>query len=202
MRKSVRRIAVLASGGGTTLQAVIDAISQKTLEVFEIAIVISDNPYAYALTRAQMNGIKTHVLTADVTAEEGDKELKDVLESANVDLVLLLGYLKLIGPITLSHFPVVNTHPSLLPKYGGKGMHGMNVHMAVVKNEESESGVTLHWANGDYDKGQVIWQTKVPVYPSDNPRDVSDRVQMVEKTQLVYLLKAFTERKIDFPELN
>ena len=197
MKKEVRRLAVLASGSGTKLQAIIDAIVVRTLDI-KVAIVVSDKWDAYVLRRAEIAGMKSDVLQAD-TVEERDEELTEVLKRADVDLVLLAGYLKPIGPKVLDNFTVINTHPSLLPKYGGKGMYGMHVHQAVVDNHETESGVTLHFVNSEYDRGPVIWQTHVPVYPEDTADDVSTRVQAAEKTQLVSILKAFSEGKIDIP---
>ena len=197
MKMKVRRLAVLASGSGTTLQAIIDAIESKALDA-DIVTVVSDKEDAFALARAQKSGIHTHLLRA-TTADERDNELNEVLEQTAPDLVVLAGYLKLIGPKVLSNFAVINTHPSLLPKYGGKGMHGMHVHQAVVNNNEKESGVTLHFVNEEYDRGQIIWQTHVPVYSSDTADDVSIRVQSAEKTQLVSILRAFSEGKIDIP---
>lgn len=197
MKKEVRRIAVLASGSGTTLQAIIDAIIRGVLDI-RVVTVVSDKRDAFALRRAEMAGMGTHVLQA-TTAEERDEELTEVLKKAEIDLVVLAGYLKLIGPKVLDNFTVINTHPSLLPKYGGKGMHGMYVHQAVVDNHEKESGVTLHFVNSEYDKGPTIWQTHVPVYLEDTADDVSARVQAAEKTQLVSMLKAFSEGKIDIP---
>ena len=197
MKSELRKLAVLASGSGTTLQAVIDAIVSSKLDS-KIVLVVSDKKNALALTRARMAGVDTYTLEA-TTAEKRDEELHEVLVKADPDLVVLAGYLKLIGPKVLEDFYVINTHPSLLPKYGGKGMHGMHVHQAVVDNHEKESGVTLHFVNSEYDRGPVIWQTHVPVYPEDTADDVSARVQAAEKTQLVSMLKAFSEGKIDIP---
>lgn len=198
MKKEVRSIVVLASGSGTTLQAILDAIDSGVLNV-EVRAVVSDNRDAYALERAKQKKIVTHILYSG-NAKDRDGELLSVLRCHDPDLVVLAGYLKLIGPEVLKNFTVINTHPALLPKYGGKGMHGMNVHRAVVNAKETESGVTLHFIDGEYDKGQTIWQTHVPVYPEDTADDVSDRVQAAEKTQLVSMLRAFSEGKIDFPE--
>lgn len=198
MKRKVRRLAVLASGSGTTLQAIIDAIKSDVLDT-NIEVVVSDKADAFALKRAKRVGIQTHVLQA-TTAEKRNEELNEILKQSEVDLVVLAGYLKLVGPNVLRDFTVINTHPSLLPKYGGKGMHGMHVHQAVVDNHEKESGVTLHFVNEEYDKGQIIWQTHVPVYPEDTADDVSARVQAAEKTQLVSILRAFSEGKIDIPE--
>ena len=198
MKKKVRKLAVLASGSGTTLQAIINSIKWNELNA-QINIVVSDNKHAYALERAYMFDIKRYILKS-TTAEDRDEELLKVLKHADVDLVVLAGYLKLVGPKVLKEFTLINTHPSLLPKYGGKGMYGMNVHQAVVENHESESGVTLHFVNEEYDKGLIIWQTHVPVYHEDTADDVSARVQTAEKTQLVSILKAFSEGKINIPD--
>lgn len=198
MKFRIKRLAVLASGNGTTLQAIIDAIKSNVLDV-DIITVISDKEDAVALTRAQAANISTYVLR-ETTANERDEELYYVLKNANVDLVVLAGYLKLIGPKVINNFTLINTHPSLLPKYGGKGMHGMNVHQAVIDNNEYESGVTLHFVNQEYDKGQIIWQTHVPIYSEDTADDVSIRVQAAEKTQLISILRAFSEGKINIPE--
>lgn len=122
MKKQVSRIAVLASGNGTTLQAIIDAIKEKRLDL-EIAIVVSNTPKAKALTRAETSSIRYHVLTG-ATEEERDNELYGLLKETNVHLVVSAGYLRPIGAKVRDNFTVINTHPSLLPKYGGKGMYG------------------------------------------------------------------------------
>ena len=189
---------MLASGSGTALEAIINAIVARVLDI-RVVIVISDKSDAYALRRAEFAGMGKYVLQK-ATAEERDEELVEVLEKADIDLVVLADYLKPIGPKVLDKFSIINTHPSLLPKYGGKGMYGMHVHQAVVDNCEEESGVTLHFVDSEYNKGPVIWQTHVPVYPEDTAEDVSIRVQAAEGTQIVSILKAFSEGKIDIPK--
>lgn len=116
MKVKVRRLAVLASGSGTTLQAIIDAIESEVLDT-NIVTVVSDREDSFALTRAQTSSIETYVLRAN-TAEERDEELHEILKKADPDLVVLAGYLKPIETKVLSDFTVINTHPSLLPKYG------------------------------------------------------------------------------------
>ena len=192
MKKKLKKLAVLASGNGSTLQAIIDAIEKKKLDS-EIKIVITNNNEAYALTRAKNSNINTYILK-DYTDE---KELYNVLKDADVDLVISAGYLKLIPKNVIKDFTIINTHPALLPKYGGKGMYGMNVHRAVVENHEKETGVTLHFVNEEYDKGKIIAQTKVRVFKKDTPEDVSARVQKAEKIQLIKVLKDFSRGKID-----
>ena len=193
MKKKLKKLAVLASGNGSTLQAIIDAIEKKKLDS-EIKIVITNNNEAYALTRAKNSNINTYILK-DYTDE---KELYNVLKDADVDLVILAGYLKLIPKNVIKDFTIINTHPALLPKYGGKGMYGMNVHRAVVENREKETGVTLHFVNEEYDKGKIIAQTKVRICKKDTPEDVSAKVQKAEKIQLVNALIDFSNGKIDY----
>ena len=196
MEKKVRKnLAVLASGSGTTLQAIIDAIESNNLDS-KIVVVISNNQNAYALDRARKAGIP-YFIVDNKSAEENDESLSRLLRAFNVDLIVLAGYLKKIGPRLLEEYVIINTHPSLLPKYGGKGMHGMHVHQAVVDNEEKETGVTVHFVDEHYDHGHIIRQTKVPVYPEDTADDVSARVQAAEKPQLVSVLKDFAEGKIN-----
>ena len=192
MKKKLKKLAVLASGNGTTLQAIIDAISVKELDA-EIKIVISNNPNAYALTRANNANINTYVLKDS----KNEEELYQVLKDSNIDLIVLAGYLKLIPLKVIREFTIINTHPALLPKYGGKGMYGMNVHRAVVENHEKETGATLHFVNEEYDKGKIIVQTKVKVNEEDTPEDVASRVQAAEKVQLVKSLKKFSRGLID-----
>ena len=192
MKKELKRYAVLASGNGTTLQAIIDAIKEKELDA-EIKIVISNTSEAFALERAKKAKINTYVLK-DYKNED---ELYNILKESDVDLVILAGYLKLIPVKVIRDFTIINTHPALLPKYGGKGMYGMNVHRAVVENHETETGATLHFVNEEYDKGKIISQTKVRVCKKDTPEDVSAKVQKKEKIQLVKALKQFSKGKID-----
>lgn len=192
MKKRIKKLAVLASGNGTTLQAIIDSINNKELDA-KINIVISNTNDAYALTRAESSNIKTYVLKD----YKDEKELYNILKESDIDLVVLAGYLKLIPVNVIRDFLVINTHPALLPKYGGHGMYGMNVHRAVVSNHEKETGATLHFVNEEYDKGKIISQIKVKVYKNDTPQKVSARVQKSEKIQLINVLKDFSEGKID-----
>lgn len=127
-------LVVFASGNGTTLQAVIDAIEANQLEA-SISLVVSNNPNAFALERAKKSNIPTYIIK-EKDNEKIDAELVKVLSKINVDLIVLAGYLKLIGPKLISKYTIINTHPSLLPKYGGKGMYGINVHRAVIKAKE------------------------------------------------------------------
>ena len=195
MKKKLKKLAVLASGNGTTLQAIIDAINNKELDS-KINIVISNTEEAYALTRAKEAEIKNYVLKD----YKDENELYEVVKENDIDLVVLAGYLKLIPLKVIKEFTIINTHPALLPKFGGKGMYGMNVHRAVVENHEKVTGATLHFVNEEYDKGKIIAQTKVRVLKKDTPEDVSAKVQAAEKIQLINVLKDFSEGKIDIAD--
>ena len=187
-------LVVFVSGNGSTLQAIIDSIKTKKLEA-QIDLVVSDNPNAYALQRAKDNNIETYTIQNKNFANR-DLELSNVLSKYSINLIVLAGYLKMIGPILLDKYTIINTHPSLLPKFGGKGMHGMHVHEAVVQAKEKFTGATVHFVNEEYDKGNIISQTKVEVLPSDTANIVSQKVQTVEKIQLIEVLNRFIHNKI------
>lgn len=182
-------LVVFASGNGSTLQAIIDAINNKKLNS-NIVLVVSNNPNAFALERAKKANIPTYVIK-NKNFKDIDDELYEVLSHYNINLIVLVGYLRLIGDQLLSKYTIINTHPSLLPKYGGKGMHGMHVHTAVIQAKEKQSGVTVHYINNEYDKGNIISQTVVDVLKTDTPETLASRVQAAEKIQLVNVIKKF-----------
>ena len=190
------RLGILASHEGTTLQSVLDAIGAGRLSA-SVAVVISNNGGSGALRRARL--AKVHAVhlsgTTHPDPEQFDLAVLDTLTAVGVDLVLLAGYLKKLGPRVLSAFEgrILNTHPALLPKFGGKGMYGMHVHKAVIATGDSESGVSIHLVDGEYDTGAVIAQCKVPVLPGDSPADLASRVQAREKE---FLLETLAELNI------
>ena len=180
-------------GNGTTLQAIIDNIENGTLDA-KINLVISDNANSFALKRAENHNIPTYVIK-EKTFEEIDIELENVLKNYDIDLIVLVGYLKLIGNRLINNYTIINTHPSLLPKFGGKGMFGMNVHTAVVEAKEEFSGPTVHFVNSNYDEGNIISQTKVKLDKNETPESLSAKVQTAEKIQLIEVLKDFINKK-------
>lgn len=180
-------------GNGTTLQSVIDNIENGTLDA-KINLVVSDNKDAYALKRAENSNIPTYIIK-NKTSEEIDIELENLLRNYDIDLIVLVGYLKLIGKRLVSRYTIINTHPSLLPKFGGKGMYGMNVHKAVVEAGEKTSGPTVHFVNDKYDEGNIISQTKVELDENETPESLSAKVQTAEKIQLIRVLKNFINQK-------
>lgn len=181
-------------GSGTTLQSVIDAINSNELDA-NISLVVSDNPNAYALCRAKNNNIDTYLINSK-TNDEIDVELFNVLKGYDIDLIVLAGYLKMIGNNLINNYQIINTHPSLLPKFGGKGMYGMKVHSAVFEAHEEFSGPTIHFVNTEYDKGNIITQTKVEIKDIDTPDTISKKVQAIEKIQLVETLKRFARNEL------
>ncbi|MBR3697409.1 MAG: phosphoribosylglycinamide formyltransferase [Clostridia bacterium] len=187
-------LVVFASGNGSTLQAIIDAINMNKLDA-KIELVVSNNKNAYAIERAKKFGICTYIISSK-KIDEIDDEMFEVLKKYNIDLIVLAGYLKMIGPKLLKKYRIINTHPSLLPKYGGKGMHGVNVHKAVIDAKEKISGVTLHFVNSEYDKGEIIRQTTVEVLKEDNAESLSAKVQIAEKKQLIEVLQEFSKNRI------
>lgn len=184
-------LVVFASGNGSTLQAIIDSINNHELEA-QIDLVVSDNTNAYALERAKAHHIETYIIQ-NKNFMQRDLELSHILSKYSIDLIVLAGYLKMIGPNLLEKYTIINTHPSLLPKYGGKGMHGMHVHEAVIAAHEKYSGATIHFVNQEYDKGNIISQTQVEILPSDTAETLSQKVQTAEKIQLIQVLNRFVD---------
>ena len=176
------RLAALASGGGTNLQAIIDACKRGELNA-EVCVVISNNSGSRALQRARDEGIPAYHLSAVTHSNSLDDTICQTLEEHQVDLVLLAGYMRLLGPITLAryHNRVLNSHPALLPKFGGKGMYGSNVHQAVLDAGETVTGVTIHYVDEQYDHGPTLAQCEVPVLPDDTLETLEERVKDRER---------------------
>lgn len=177
------RIGVLASGGGTNLQSIIDACSGGRISG-EVALVISNNSSAGALERARRAGIPTlHVSSVTHPDPEClDKAIVEALVRSGVGLVALAGYMKKIGRETLERYRcrILNIHPALLPHFGGQGMYGMAVHRAVVASGASVSGPTVHLVSGEYDTGPILAQEEVPVLENDTPESLQERVLEAE----------------------
>ena len=185
-------LVVFASGNGSTLQAIIDNIKNGNLKA-KINLVVSDNKNAYALERAKESNIPTYIING-TNKEDIDIELDNILENYDIDLIVLAGYLKMIGLRLINKYTIINTHPSLLPKYGGKGMFGMNVHKAVIEAHEKISGPTVHFVNENYDDGNIISQTEVKIEDYETPESLAKKVQDAEKIQLINVLKEFTQK--------
>ncbi|HEV7732620.1 MAG TPA: phosphoribosylglycinamide formyltransferase [Candidatus Binatia bacterium] len=185
------RLGVLASHEGTTLQAVLDAVADGRLPA-TVGLVISNNRESGALRRARAAGVATAHLSSATHPDPDrlDEAILDALTTAQVDLVLLAGFMKKLGPRMLAAYAgrVLNTHPALLPKFGGRGMYGNRVHEAVLAAGETETGISIHLVDAEYDTGRVLAQCRVPVMRGDSVDDLSARVQAREKEFLVETL--------------
>ncbi|MBV1905556.1 MAG: phosphoribosylglycinamide formyltransferase [Pseudomonadales bacterium] len=182
------RLAILSSHEGSLLQLVMDACAAKQLPA-SVELVISNNSTSRAYARARDMGVDTLHLSKNThpDADLLDQAMLSALISHGVTLVLLAGYMRRIGPATLAHYKgrIINTHPSLLPKFGGQGFYGRHVHEAVLAAGESVTGASVHWVTNEYDEGAVIAQTSVPVLPEDNALNIEDRVKAVERDLLL-----------------
>lgn len=184
-------IAVLASHEGTTLQAVLDACAEGRIAA-RVALVVSNNSGSGALRRARSAHVETLHLSSAThpDAAERDRALCAALRARAVDVVLLAGYMKPVGPVTLAAFPgrILNTHPALLPKFGGRGLYGMAVHRAALASGDPVSGATIHLVGAEYDSGPILAQVTVPIERSESPQSLAERVQRAERELLVQVL--------------
>jgi phosphoribosylglycinamide formyltransferase-1 len=173
----MKRIAILASGSGSNAEAIMKAF-EKSAEL-QVGLVISNNSSAGVLARAKKFNVP-HVVINTAQAKAGLLMLS-LLES-KTDFIVLAGYMKLIPKNVIQAFEnrIVNIHPALLPKYGGKGMYGENVHKAVAEAKEPESGITIHFVNQNYDEGAIIFQASVPIETTDGYKEIGAKVLKLE----------------------
>ncbi len=174
----IKNVAIFASGEGTNAQTIIDYFKES--KNIKIALVVSNKSTANVLVRAKKSNIP--ILILDRTTFFETNEVIELLKNAQIDLILLAGFLWIIPENLIKAFPnkIVNIHPSLLPKFGGKGMYGLNVHKAVVESKEKESGITIHFVNEEYDKGKIISQHKCVVSENDTAETLADKIQILE----------------------
>ena len=174
----MNKIAIFASGSGTNAENIIKF--SKENKKIEISAIFSNNKNAYAIQRAINHNIKYHIFSRPDFYQS--KKVLEILKSYNIDFIVLAGFLWLIPEYLIDAYPnkIINIHPALLPKYGGKGMYGMSVHKAVVENNEKETGITIHYVNREYDKGNTIFQAKCDVWPNDTPESIAKKVHELE----------------------
>jgi phosphoribosylglycinamide formyltransferase 1 len=200
MPSSKIKVGVLISGGGTNLQALIDAIQADPDFPAEIVTVLASKKSAYGLTRAKDADIAAHTVPYKDFATHDDFEdtLHRLLVEAQVDLICLAGFMKILsaGFIQKWEGRILNIHPALLPKFGGKGMYGHYVHEAVIAAGEKESGASVHIVTAGCDEGPVILQGAVPVQPDDTPDTLATRVLMIEHGIYPRALKKFAEQML------
>ena len=188
------RLAVLASGGGTNLQAVLDAIAGGELDA-RVVLVAGNKEDAGALERARRAGVRAEWIPK---GEDYDQRLLALLEETAPDLVVLAGYLKLIPPETVRRFRqrMINIHPALLPAFGGQGMYGIHVHEAVLEYGAKVTGVTVHLVDEEFDHGQIVAQLPVPVLEGDDPKTLQERVLQVEHKLYPRVLQWFAQGRV------
>ena len=175
-----KRIAIFVSGGGSNARVMIDRFQAHPEDGVEVVLLVSNKATAGGLTVAAERGIPSLVVKRKDWAT--GEELLAALKAYKVDLIVLAGFLWLIPPYLVKAYPkrIVNIHPALLPKYGGKGMYGHHVHEAVRAAGETESGITIHYVNEHYDKGNIVFQAAVRLDPDDTPEQIAERVLRLE----------------------
>lgn len=195
------KLAVLVSGSGSNMQAIIDSTKKGILKnAAEVALVVSNNAGAYALQRAKKENIKTVCIKRDVfkDAISFNKSILQELVASKIDLICLAGYMTLLGTDIVSKYvgKILNIHPALLPKFAGKGMYGHYVHEAVLSAKEKKSGATVHFVDVEYDTGKIILQKDVDVFDDDSPDKLSKRVLEIEHQIYPQAIKKIIENKL------
>ena len=189
------RIAVLASGRGTGFQSIIDHIDCGILKNVEIAVMVTNNPDAGAIARAKKHGIMYDVAFGNMV--EIERKLQGIVRTMNIDLIVLAGWMKVLSEDFVSSFPyrIINIHPSLLPKHGGKGMYGIKVHEAVLRSNDKETGCTVHFVIPEVDQGPIIAQKKVPMV-NDSPFSLEAKVQIQEHLLYPKAIQLIADKRV------
>ncbi|MBQ2284610.1 MAG: phosphoribosylglycinamide formyltransferase [Clostridia bacterium] len=184
---TVKKIAILASGSGSNAENIANYFAGS--DYAEVSFIIANNPNAFVLERAKRLGIEAAVVTkAEFMEADG---IIAMLQERGIDFVVLAGFLLLVPQKLIQAYPgkIVNIHPALLPKHGGKGMYGDNVHKAVVASGDTESGITIHLIDEHYDKGTTFFQAKCPVLPTDTYEDVAAKVHALEYEHFPHVIE-------------
>ena len=184
---TVKKIAILASGSGSNAENIANYFAGS--DYAEVSFIIANNPNAFVLERAKRLGIEAAVVTkAEFMEADG---IIAMLQEREIDFVVLAGFLLLVPQKLIQAYPgkIVNIHPALLPKHGGKGMYGDNVHKAVVASGDTESGITIHLIDEHYDKGTTFFPAKCPVLPTDTYEDVAAKVHALEYEHFPHVIE-------------
>ena len=192
------RIGVLASHQGTNFQAIVNACQQGRVQA-NIALLICNNSDAPVMARARKSGVPAVHLSSLTHPSSGvlDESMNNHLDDENIDLVVLAGYMKKLGPRVLAAYRdrIINVHPSLLPRHGGPGFYGSRVHQAVIESGDSETGATVHMVNEDYDMGKTLLQEKITVKVDDTPDSLAERLHPIEHKLLIEVIQQFAAGK-------
>ncbi|WDF76491.1 phosphoribosylglycinamide formyltransferase [Mucilaginibacter sp. KACC 22773] len=187
-----KRIAIFASGSGSNAQKIMEYFKRNAEA--EVVLILTNNPQAFVLQRADNFEVPSHVFTRNEFFETDD--VIRLLKNLQVDLIVLAGFLWLIPASLLKAFPnkIINLHPALLPKYGGKGMYGDHVHKAILDAGEEESGITIHFVNEQFDEGEVIHQSKFKIEPGDNLEMIKFKGQQLEHLHFPKVVEALLKK--------
>lgn len=190
----MKRIVIFASGSGTNAENISRFFKQSNLA--SVVHILTNNKDAKVLKKTKNLNINS--LVFDKKEFLNENGLVEFLKEA-ADLIILAGFLWRIPVHIVDVFPnkIINIHPALLPKYGGKGMYGMNVHKAVVENKENETGITIHYVNEHYDEGAIIFQAKTTVLPSDSAEDVAKKIHLLEQEHFPKVIEDLIKRELD-----
>jgi phosphoribosylglycinamide formyltransferase-1 len=196
----VLKLGFLASNQGTSFRAVVLAIETGNLRA-EARLAVSNRKDAPALSFAAEHGVPSRHIATLNDPDKADQALARALRAAGVELVILSGYLRKLGPATLGAYPnrILNIHPALLPKYGGQGMYGRHVHEAVARSGDRVSGASVHIVDGEYDHGQVILQREAPLEPGDDAAEIERKVTATEAGLFVEVLTRISEGTLKLP---
>ena len=188
----MKNIAVFASGSGTNAENIAKFFAND--QRIKVVLAVSNNPLAGVHARMNQSGIPSATFSNQEFAD-GDK-IVEILAKYRTDWIILAGFLKKISDTIRNAYPgkIINIHPALLPKHGGKGMYGMRVHEAVVAAGDSESGITIHYINENYDEGQIIFQARCPVLPADTPEEVAAKIHALEYTYYPQIIETLLNK--------
>lgn len=186
---SIKNITIFASGSGSNAEKIMEYCEKK--QVIQVSAIFTNNPVAGVIKRAEKYKVPVEVLSSEQI--KNGQLLADLVSSYGAKYVVLAGYMKLIPSEFISQFRdrILNIHPALLPKYGGKGMYGMNVHRAVIKNKESVSGITIHLVNEKYDEGPILFQAKCSIDEGDSPESLAEKIHALEHEHFPQVISDF-----------
>ena len=199
---NLMKLGFLASKNGSNMQAVIDACVDGTI-LASPSLLVCNNPKAMAATRARESGLTVEILNGQSRPDPDDldRSIRDALQAHQINLVVLAGYIKRLGPCTLEAYAnrILNIHPSLLPKFGGQGMYSIRVHEAVIQSGEEKTGATAHLVNENYDEGAILKQKSISVEPNETPESLQSRVLYLEHSLYPDTIAQIVSGKITLP---